>query len=465
VSATLVLFPVFKKLNTAVMKKNTLYTIVLVLFIAAIGFIIFKYNNDEKSQAAAIYALQERKAIAQPEEWESTRKRADALLNAVKTNPADTKSLNALAGLFIQEARVTGNYVYYDMAAMKYINDVLKTDSTNFDALTLKSLIYLSQHHFADGLTAAQKAQSINPYNAFVYGILVDGNVEMGNYDSAITKADKMVSIRPDIRSYSRISYLREIYGDYPGAIEAMKLAVQAGIPGDETTEWARVQLGHLYENSGDLRNAEMYYTLALNARPSYAYAIAGMARIAMAAKDYSKAIALYGKADSLVNDYSFKEELVDAYKLSGDNDKAMAIANMVIEGMSKDAQQGQNNDNIGHYADRELAYAYLKVNNNDKALEHALAEYNRRPDNIDVNETLAWVYYCKGDFAKALPYAAVALKTGSKNPTLLCRTGLIYSRTGDKVQAKKLLQQALMNNANIAVNLKADGINTLQTL
>jgi tetratricopeptide (TPR) repeat protein len=111
------------------------------------------------------------------------------------------------------------------------------------------------------------------------------------------------------------------------------------------------------------------------------------------------------------------------------------------------------------------LAYAYLKVNNYDKALEHALAEYNRRPDNIDVNETLAWVYYCNGDFAKALPYAAVALKTGSKNPTLLCRTGLIYSKTGDKVRAKKLLQQALMNNANIAVNLKADGINTLQTL
>lgn len=52
------------------------------------------------------------------------------------------------------------------------------------------------------------------------------------------------MSIRPDLRSYSRISYLREIYGDLDGAIEAMKLAVTAGYPGYEQTAWARLTLG-----------------------------------------------------------------------------------------------------------------------------------------------------------------------------------------------------------------------------
>ena len=448
------------------MKKNTVYTITVILFIAAIGLIVFKYNREEKKNSTAFYEIQPRTgAAAQTPEWQTISKRAVALQNAVKYNPADNKSLLALAGVFIQEARVTGNYMYYDMAAMKYINDVLKTDTANFDALTLKSLIYLSQHHFADGLATAQKAKSINPYNAFVYGIMIDGNVEMGYYDSAVNNAEKMISIRPDIRSYSRISYLREIHGDYAGAIEAMKLAVQAGIPGEETTEWSRVQLGHLYENTGDLKDAENNYNTALQSRPSYAYAVAGMARIAMGTKDYKKAIALYQQADALVNDYAFKEELVDAYKLSGENEKANTIATTVIEGMSKDAQSGNSNESIGHYADRELAYAYLKVNNYDKALEHALAEYNRRPDNIDVNETVAWVYYCKGDYTKALPYLKLALKTGSKNPTLLCRAGLIYSKAGEKTVAKMLLQQALKDNANIAANLKTDSINTLQNL
>ena len=105
---------------------------------------------------------------------------------------------------------------------MKYVNDVLAQDPNNFDALVYKSLLYMSQHHFADGLTVAQQAQKINPYNAYIYGLMVDGNVEMGHYDSAVKYADKMVSIRPDLTSYSRISYLREIFGDYKGAIDAM---------------------------------------------------------------------------------------------------------------------------------------------------------------------------------------------------------------------------------------------------
>jgi len=214
-----------------------------------------------------------------------------------------------------------------------------------------------------------------------------------------------MISIRPDLRSYSRVSYLREIYGDYPGAIQAMKMAVDAGAPGDEATEWTRVQLGHLYENTGDLKSAEIHYTIALDERPGYAYAFAGLARIERAEKNYQKAIVYYQKADSLVNDYSFKEELVDVYKLTGENEKANLIAKKVIEGLTKDTQSGQNDESIGHYADRELAYAYLKIKNYDQALEHALLEYNRRPGNIDVNETVAWVYYCKGDYAKALSY------------------------------------------------------------
>ena len=65
-------------------------------------------------------------------------------------------------------------------------------------------------------LIVAHKAQQVNPYNAYVYGLLVDGNVEMGNYDTAVAYADKMVGVRPDLTSYSRVSYLREIFGDYP---------------------------------------------------------------------------------------------------------------------------------------------------------------------------------------------------------------------------------------------------------
>ena len=448
------------------MKKNYLYIALIILFISAVGFVVVKFKNDDSAKAANQYSLLERTGpLSKMPEWTNTKINAAKLFAAITKNPKDLKSQIALVNLFIMEARATGNYTYYDKAAMKYTNNILLADPNNFQALTLKSLLYLSQHHFADGLAVATKARSINPYNAFVYGILVDGNVEMGNYDSAVANAQTMMSIRPDLRSYARASYLREIFGDYPGAIEAMKMAVDAGVPSDEGTEWARVQLGHLYENYGDLKNAEMHYTIAAQNRNNYAYALAGLARVALYKKDYPKAISYYRQADTLVNDFAIKEELVDVYQLTGQNDMAAKTSKIVIDEMNVNAAGAAADENIGHYADRELAYAYLKTNDFDKALDHALAEYNRRPKNIDANETLAWVYYKKGDYAKALPYIEEALKTKSKNPSLLCRAGLIYQKNGDKVKAKQSLEGAFKNNANIPEGLKITSEQTLKAI
>jgi tetratricopeptide (TPR) repeat protein len=445
------------------MKKRYFYIAGALLLMGVLSFTIIRYKTRQHDE---VYKLKDRTgAAAQGEEWKNVRVMATQLQNDVMLKPADTKSRLALVALFIQEARVTGDHMYYDKAAMKYVNDVLTMDSTNFEALLYKSLIYLSQHHFAEALATAQSAQKVNPYNAFIYGILVDAHVELGNYTQAVEQSDKMVSIRPDIRSYSRISYLREIHGDYPGAIEAMKMAVEAGVPGTEPTEWARIQLAHLYENTGDLRSAEMHYALALEQRPGYAYALAGMGRIARAAKEYGKAIRYYEQADTTLQDHAFKETLVDLYRLHGQKDKAVKVAAQLIDGMSEEAQSGVEDENIGHYADRELAYAYLQVNNYKKALEHALAEYNRRPANIDVNETVAWVYHHLKEYDKSLPYVKQALSTNSKNPTLLCRAGLIFMQAGDKAKAKTLLQEARKKKPNIDEDLYTESETAWRTL
>ena len=448
------------------MNKNITYIILLFFFVSVTAFVIIRYKLKEAKLKNATYPLIERKGVsAVSVEWQSTKTTAQQLINQLERNPKDSKSAIALASLYVQEGRITGNYIYYDAAAMKYINTVLENEPDNFQALTLKSLLYMSQHHFSDGLAIAEKAQKLNPYNGLIYGLLVDGNVETGNYPSAVRNSDSMVSIRPDIRSYSRISYLREIYGDYPGAIEAMKLAVSAGGQGDEPTEWTRIQLARLYENTGDLKSAEMNYMIALEERPGYGYATAGLGHIAMASKDYSKAISYYETAAGILNDYAIQEQLSQLYRLNGNTKKADSVLTIIIDGMNRDGEKGQQDENIGHYADRELAYAYLLKNDNENALKHALIEYGRRPDNIDVNQTVAWVYYKMKEYNKALPYLKVALKTNCKNPILLCNAGLIYAKTNQTILAKSTLEEALKNNPNIDPELKAESENVLKTL
>ena len=398
-------------------------------------------------------------------EWLAAKQITDKLISKIKSDPSDTKSALALANAYIMEARISGNISYYDKATIKTIENVLAKEPGNYEALMLKALIQLSQHHFADGLATATTAVNINPNNAFVYGLLVDANVEMGNYDAALDAADKMVTIRPDLRSYSRIAYLREIYGDYPGAVSAMKFAVQAGIPSEESTEWCRTQLGRLYENMGEINKASFQYNLSLAARPGYAYALAGLGRIASYEKKYDSAVYFFQQAQNTVSDLGVKENLAIAYSNAGQTEKANALNKEVIDEMNKNAQMSIDDPTIGHYSDKELAYAYLQNNNYDKALEHALAEYYRRPKNIDVNKTMAWVYYKRNEISKAQTYLDAALITHSKNPMLLCTAGLIYAKTGNTEKGKMMLGLGLQHNPVMQEDIKKESIEALQKL
>ena len=218
------------------MNKNITYLLLIILFLGGVGFIIYKGGRNKDQ--VAFYQLQDRKGpLAFAPEWASTQVNVQKLYRSMENDPSDKKSPLNLATIFIQEPRITGNYSYYDMAAMRQVDKVLALDANNFQALTYKSLIYLSQHHFAEGLDIANQARQLNPYNSFIYGILVDANVEMGNYADAVRNAEKMISIKPDLMSYSRISYLREINGDYPAAIAVMKVSVQAGVNGYDGNE------------------------------------------------------------------------------------------------------------------------------------------------------------------------------------------------------------------------------------
>ena len=119
----------------------------------------------------------------------------------LKKNPDDTKNLLLLAKEFLKEGRASGNFSYYNKAALDLTNLALAKEPLNLDAICYKSMIFLSQHRFAEGKEMAMKGLKLNPYNSFIYGLLVDANVELGDYDEAVKMCDKMNSIRPDIRS------------------------------------------------------------------------------------------------------------------------------------------------------------------------------------------------------------------------------------------------------------------------
>ena len=156
-----------------------------------------------------------------------------------------------------------------------------------------------------------------------------------------------------------------------------------------------------------------MHNTIAMQNRPQYPYAMAGLATIAVCEKNFYKALELFQRADSLIPDHFFKEGIAEVFELSGWKDKADSVKQQILDFVT--SLNSNNGEQEGQHEDHEMAHAYLGVGQLDQALNFAVKEYNRRPGNIEVNATVAWILYKKGEFGKALPYLERALSTNNK--------------------------------------------------
>ncbi len=427
------------------MKRSILYLLVVL----CCGNSLFLTSCKQQD---AIPALLERpKAMGPDNEKATISETYNKAKEALKKNPDDLQQYVNLASAFIAEGRVTGNNSYYSNAAVKMLDMVTGSNTGNkdimFQALSLKSAVLLNMHQFKDALAAAKQGVSMNTYNSGIYGALVDANVEMGNYDEAVKDCDQMISIRPDLRSYSRASYLRQIYGQNSGAIEAMKMAVDAGVPGMESTEWARTNLGDLYLNIGNADSASIIYRSSLVYRPDYPFAIIGMARVAKARKDYAGAIEFTKKAIQIRSEVAFVSLLADLYELNGDAAKAKDTRNDVVSLLEQGQRDEPKDAPVKHNVSRELATAYMNAGQYDKALQFANTDLAMRPENIDANELAAWIYYLKGDYANAKVHADKMMATKTQNGSYLYVAGVIYANSGDNIKGNELMQHGLAIN------------------
>lgn len=382
--------------------------------------------DQEKQQAIGIYASLETfpKLLDRPEriqmgkEWEHVQsyyvKNRDLILRAGLNQEASIQ----LAHLFIQEARVTGEHGHYYPAALQlleaYLEQPQEDSDRHFRALSAKAIVELAQHEFQSALQTAEAAVRLNPYNAQVYGALVDAHVELGNYDQAVAMADKMVAIRPDLRSYSRISYLREIHGQTDGAIDAMKMAVAAGAPGTEELAWTRLELGKLYQRYSQPEKAEWHFRAVLTERPDYPFALAALADLEMERGQTETAEQLLLDARSIIPEVGFYEQLAHLYgqthRLEEKNVTEQAILQMLGEDVAS-----------GHNMNLEYADFYLNLAQQpEEALAYALREYELRPANIDVNHLLADIYLRMGERQQATAHLKRAMVTNSQQPELV---------------------------------------------
>ncbi|HYP50481.1 MAG TPA: tetratricopeptide repeat protein [Pyrinomonadaceae bacterium] len=366
----------------------------------------------------------------------------------IEKQPADPKGYNLLAAAFMQKTRETGDFSL-NARAEESLKHSFRVAPDNYEGLKLQAALLLNYHRFAEALQTAQRAQAINPRDHDVYGAMVDALVELGDYPRAVDAAQKMIDLRPDTASYSRVSYLRTLHGDTKGAIEAMKMACESASPANpESMAWCRVHLGDELMNDNQLKEAEREYDRALHSFPDYHLALAAKARARYAAGDADNAIIFYKRAAERVPLPEYIAPLGDLYAKLGRREEAKQQYELV-EFIEKMGAEGET------YS-RQLALFWADHDTRlDEALSIAERERAARND-IYTADALAWCLYKKGRFAEAKTAIDEALRLGTRDPRLLYHAGMIALSTGDNQKAADYLKQALAINPNFDI-LQAD--------
>src|SRR4029079_19494905 len=163
----------------------------------------------------------------------------------------------------------------------------------------------------------------LSPSTARGYGVVGDALVELGRYREAFSTFNTMVSLKPSLASYARVSYARELLGDVRGAAAAMQLAIGAAVAQPEALAWSDTQLGKLYWSHGKLRLAERQYRRALQVRPGYLYALDALAQVQAARGNLQPAVALEQRAVDGIPLPQFVGALGDEYLLLGERGEA----------------------------------------------------------------------------------------------------------------------------------------------
>ena len=113
------------------MRKKLYPALLLAFGLAVVAIIFFK-----KASPPTLPEPKDRVGrLALGGEWVNTKASMQGLLAKLRTDPTDQKSRLLLAEAYMQEGRITGNHPDYEAAAMQLLQDVLRTDPENFEAL------------------------------------------------------------------------------------------------------------------------------------------------------------------------------------------------------------------------------------------------------------------------------------------------------------------------------------------
>jgi tetratricopeptide (TPR) repeat protein len=334
----------------------------------------------------------------------------------VSKNPGDGAAAVQLADALMRAARVKGD-ASLAIEAEHVLRATLQHLSSDYLARRMLSVVYLSQHRFAEALTEARAAQKLRPKDAWNYAIAGDALLELGRYEEAFDSFDQVMEHRPDAGAYARVAYARELQGDLDGALRLMQMSSEATSRQDvEGLAWTHAQIGNLYVLQGRLDDAEREFNHADFIFPSHPYAMNGRVRLLIARHRYADALDLSRRVPTTPESLATQGDLLTRLGHLDDAEKLYREAEQVErEGWKQEQPQP------GALA-RFLAERGRNIPEAIALAERAASE---RQDVVTM-DALAWSYFRGGRVSDAASAIQRATRLGTVDPRIRCHASAI---------------------------------------
>ena len=367
---------------------------------------------------------------------------------AATTTPARPATINAAAltqraNAELQRARETADPARYARAEALF-RRVLTRDGRDIDATIGLGTLALARHDFHAALRIGLAAHRLAPQLARPYAVLVDAQIELGRYEPARRSLQKMIDMRPNLASYARVSYYRELHGDLDGALQAMALAVSAGGQAPENVAYVQTLLGDLQASRGHRGAARRAYATALTQTPGYVPARVSLARLQAAAGQLHSAIS---GLQQVVEQRPLPEYVValgEAQQAAGQPANARETFALVDAERRLLAANGINTD---------VEIALFEADHGDPRRAVALGRraWHAAPS-VRSADAVGWALTRAGRPVQGLVWARRALALGWRDPIVLTRAGLSARAAGRPATARRYLRRALRANPRFSL-------------
>jgi tetratricopeptide (TPR) repeat protein len=373
-----------------------------------------------------------------PATSQSTDARIASLQAAVRATPRDPQAYASLAQAYLQKVRETGDASFYTRADA-VLATALRLDPRSPAATVVAGTLALARHDFRGALALGRRARLLAPELAAPYAVLVDSLIELGRYDEAGQALQRWVDIKPTLASYARVSYWRELHGDFGGAIAAMQAALSAGGDVAENGAYVQTLLGNLEFQRGRLGAASLAYRAALARFRGYVPAIAGLARVdaahgrlAAAVRRYRVVVARLPLPEYVVG--LGETELAQGRRAAAHRDLALVGAE---EKLLKAA---------GVDTDVDLAGYEATHGSPQRAVALARRAWATAPS-VRSSDALGWALTRAGKPREGLRQSMLALRLGSRDPMFLYHAAVAAHAAGRDRTAARWLERALAGN------------------